>query len=145
MKYKAGDRVKIREDLIADKEYGDDTFVPEMKLWCGQVATIACCKGDGYLLEDGYGWKWTDEMIEGLALEASHDTVNHPSHYTQGKIECVDYIIDKKLGYLLGNAIKYITRCELKNGGVNRIEDLRKAVFYINKQIEVWEAEDERQ
>jgi hypothetical protein len=29
----------------------------------------------------------------------------------------------------------------MKNGGKNRIEDLRKAVFYINKQIEVWEAE----
>jgi hypothetical protein len=78
-------------------------------------------------------------------VNAVDDTVNHPSHYTQGKIECIDYIIDKKLSYCLGNAIKYITRCELKNGGKNRIEDLRKAVFYINKQIEVWEAEDERQ
>ncbi len=78
-------------------------------------------------------------------VDAVDNTVNHPSHYTNGTIECIDYIIDKKLSYCLGNAIKYITRCELKNGGKNRIEDLKKAIFYINKQIEVWEADDERQ
>lgn len=142
MKYKVGDRVKIREDLIEDKQYGAQVFTSEMKPWCGQVATIAHCGECDYLLEGADIWYWTEEMIEGLASEASNDSVNHPSHYTQGKIECIDYIIDKRFSYCLGNAIKYITRCELKNGGKNRIEDLRKAVFYINKQIEVWEADD---
>jgi hypothetical protein len=142
MKYKVGDKVKIREDLIAGRNYGYHLFMPEMIPLRGQVATIACCENYGYLLEGGTDWVWTDEMIEGLASEASSDSVNHPSHYTQGKIECIDYILDKRMGYLLGNATKYITRCELKNGGKNRIEDLKKAIFYINKQIEVWEAED---
>lgn len=78
-------------------------------------------------------------------VNAVDDTVNHPSHYTQGKIECIDFIEDKRLGYHLGNACKYIVRCQLKNGGKNRIEDLKKAAWYIDRQIKLWEAEDERQ
>ena len=144
MKYKVGDRFKIREDLVVVKMNCYNEFVKEMVPWGGQVATIAHHTAEyGYLLEGGKNWYWTDEMIEGLASEASNDTVNHPAHYTQGKIECIDYIIDKKMSYCLGCAIKYLTRCELKNDGKNRIEDLQKAVFYINKQIEVWEAENE--
>lgn len=143
MKYKVGDRVEIWDGLVVGKRYGDNVFVEEMLPWCGQVATISRCDEFYRFKGDGDGWDWTDEMIKGLvASETSDDAVNHPSHYMQGKIECIDYIIDKKLPFCLGNAIKYITRCELKNGGKNRIEDLRKAVFYINKQIEVWEAED---
>jgi hypothetical protein len=82
-------------------------------------------------------------MFEGLASEVSNDTVNHPAHYTQGKIECIDFIEDKRLGYHLGNACKYIVRCQLKNGGKNRIEDLKKAAWYIDRQIKLWEAENE--
>ena len=142
MKYKEGDRVKIRADLEFDKQYGSRAFTQYMAKWRGQVVTILACVGNCYWLKDGESWNWTDEMIEGLASE-DDDAVNHPAHYTQGKIECIDYIIDKKLSYCLGNAIKYITRCELKNGGRNRVEDLQKAVFYINKQIAIWEAKYE--
>ena len=38
------------------------------------------------------------------------DDINHPSHYTQGDIEVIDYIEDKKLGYRLGNVVKYVSR-----------------------------------
>ena len=60
------------------------------------------------------------------------DPVNHPSHYTYGKIECIDYIEDKQFDFCLGNAIKYITRAGHKE---NAVEDLKKAVFYINRKI----------
>jgi hypothetical protein len=143
MKYKVGDRVKIREDLIVGKEYDDNEFVEEMVPWGGQVATIAHCGKYGYSLEGDDNWYWSDEMFEGLASEVSNDTVNHPAHYTQGKIECIDFIEDKRLGYHLGNACKYIVRCQLKNGGKNRIEDLKKAAWYIDRQIKLWEAENE--
>ena len=66
------------------------------------------------------------------------DAVRHPAHY-QGRIECLDYILDKKLSFCLGNAVKYITRCQHKNGGKNKVEDLKKAVFYIETQIKEWE------
>ena len=64
----------------------------------------------------------------------SNDPVNHPSHYTQGKIECIDFITDKKLNFCRGNAVKYIVRAGLKDPA-KEIEDLEKAVFYINREI----------
>jgi len=63
-----------------------------------------------------------------------NDPVNHPSHYTDGNIEVIDFIEDKKFGYCLGNAIKYISRAGKKNPDTE-IEDLQKAVWYINRRI----------
>lgn len=63
------------------------------------------------------------------------DNVSHPSHYTFGKIEVIDFIEDKKLGFHLGNAVKYISRAGRKDPA-KTIEDLRKAAWYLNRQIE---------
>lgn len=65
--------------------------------------------------------------------EQTEDLVNHPSHYTAhpSGIECID--ITKWMGFCLGNAVKYIWRADLKG---NAIEDLQKAVWYINCEIE---------
>ena len=63
------------------------------------------------------------------------DNVNHPSHYTSGKIEVSDFIEDKELGFHLGNAVKYISRAGRKNPD-KTVEDLRKAAWYLNRQIE---------
>ena len=71
--------------------------------------------------------------------EPKEDMVNHPSHYTQGEIECIEVIkyINDKLhtegyeGYCLGNFIKYIWRCNFKNGW----EDIDKAIFYLNELL----------
>ena len=63
-----------------------------------------------------------------------NDPVNHPSHYTQGKIECIDFITDKKLNFCRGNAIKYIIRAGIKDPS-KEIEDLEKAIFYIKHEI----------
>lgn len=66
------------------------------------------------------------------------ENVNHPSHYTQGGIECIEAIKAATVGLegieavCTGNAIKYIWRWKQKNG----IEDLKKAIWYINKLIE---------
>jgi hypothetical protein len=66
------------------------------------------------------------------------DTVNHPSHYTAGGIECID-ALEAATVNLAGidavctaNAIKYLWRWKQKNG----VEDLKKAQWYINKLIE---------
>ena len=60
------------------------------------------------------------------------DNVNHPSHYKMGGIETIDFIEAKSLGYHLGNVIKYITRADHKG---NRLEDLKKAQWYLNRAI----------
>lgn len=56
----------------------------------------------------------------------------HPSHYSQFKIEPLEYIMENNLDFLQGNVVKYVSRFRQKNG----IEDLEKAKFYINKLIE---------
>lgn len=64
-----------------------------------------------------------------------HDPVNHPAHYTDGQIEVIDFIDDKQLPYCLGNAVKYISRAGKKDPA-KTIEDLQKAVWYLNHEIE---------
>lgn len=61
------------------------------------------------------------------------DNVNHPSHYKAHKsgIECIQ--VTEHMGFNLGNAIKYIWRCDEK---LDAIEDLKKAAWYINREIE---------
>lgn len=60
------------------------------------------------------------------------DMVNSPPHYTAGGVETIDFIEAKNLNYNLGNAVKYITRAGLKG---NRVEDLKKAKWYIEREI----------
>ena len=68
------------------------------------------------------------------------DMVNHPPHYTTGPgscsgcgktIECLDIV--KHMDFCEGNAMKYLFRYRKKGG----VEDLKKAVFYINTMIEM--------
>ena len=63
-----------------------------------------------------------------------NDPVNHPAHYTTGKIEVINFIDDKELGFCLGNAVKYIARAGKKDPA-KTVEDLEKAVWYLNHEI----------
>lgn len=65
------------------------------------------------------------------AKPPDHDPVNHPKHYTEhpSGVECIQ--ITEHMGFCLGNAMKYIWRADLKNG----VEDLRKAKWYIEREI----------
>lgn len=61
------------------------------------------------------------------------DPVNHPKHYTEhpSGVECIQ--ITEHMTFNLGNAVKYIWRADLKG---KQVEDLKKAVWYINREIE---------
>ena len=65
------------------------------------------------------------------------DPVNHPPHYTAhpSGVECID--VTEHMGFNLGNAVKYIWRADLKG---DAIEDLRKAAWYVNREIQRREA-----
>lgn len=61
-----------------------------------------------------------------------NDSINHPAHYTGGKIECWDFIADQNLDFFRGNVVKYVVRSGKKG---DEVEDLRKAEAYIRKAI----------
>jgi len=91
------------------------------------------------VVEDVATDKYKDRMME-LAYAATTgrarpptDPVNNPAHYTVGGIETIDFIEAKKLNYRLGNVVKYLTRADHKG---NKIEDLRKAQWYLEREIE---------
>ena len=68
----------------------------------------------------------------------AHDVVNHPDHYTYGKVECIDALEAATAGLegieavCTANAIKYLWRWKHKNGK----EDLRKAMWYITRLLQ---------
>lgn len=66
-------------------------------------------------------------------VKQSKDTVNHPAHYNVGAIEVIDAIESWQLNFSRGSAIKYIARAGHKN---DEIEDLKKAAWYINREIQ---------
>src|SRR5574344_912341 len=77
-----------------------------------------------------------DAMSYGI-MGIKQDNVNHPSHYTQGKVECLDALESATIGksgieaVCVANIIKYLWRYEEKNG----LEDIKKANFYLNRLI----------
>lgn len=72
-------------------------------------------------------------------VEDEQDPINHPKHYTSSKarcdcgkpIECIQ--VTEHMGFNLGNAMKYLWRCDLKH---DAIEDLKKARWYIDREIQ---------
>ena len=75
-----------------------------------------------------------------MVFNNNEDVVNHPSHYTDGKIEVIEFIEDKNLNFHRGNAVKYIARAGKKKSGSltdvdKEIQDLSKAVWYLNREI----------
>ena len=81
----------------------------------------------------GYG-EVDDEPEEKVEAEM----VNHPAHYNDGRIECIDAMIDafgnnEVMSFCKINAFKYIWRAEHKGG----VKDIKKAAWYLNKYIEL--------
>ncbi len=70
--------------------------------------------------------------------------VAHPPHYNSGKIEVIEFIFDQGFGpeFCKGNALKYISRAG-KKAGVDEIQDLEKAAWYVNYLVERMKATKE--
>lgn len=72
------------------------------------------------------------------------DVVNSPEHYTSGSVECIDAMVETQgieavIGFCICNAFKYLWRHNLKNG----IEDVKKASWYLNKAVQLYERKGE--
>lgn len=89
-----------------------------------------------------YYWKNKDESEKDKKLisDKNNEEINHPDRYAGSKYECIDVMqdvfgIDAVKHFCILNAFKYIWRNEKKNG----IEDIKKAIWYLNKYIELEE------
>ena len=67
------------------------------------------------------------------------EMVNHPQHYNFGKIEVIEVVEDWKLGFNLGNAVKYIGRCEHKG---TKEQDIKKAIWYLERELKKYDLKD---
>lgn len=104
------------------------------------LADVEAIDGRTWTIDDSYVfYSLPDESEE--PQKTLDDKVNHPSHYTYGDIEVIDFIeqvtkdYKPELAFAIGNAIKYISRANRKNGK----EDLDKARWYLNRAFEKWE------
>lgn len=69
-----------------------------------------------------------------------NDPVNHPNHYNRGRIEVIEFMEDQALDLHRANALKYLCRAGAKD---DEILDLKKAVWYLSRKIELLTAERE--
>ena len=80
-----------------------------------------------YKINDIFG----GEFIIMFEIEEK-EMVDHPSHYNQG-IETIEYIESWSMNFNTGNVIKYVTRAGYKD---NQLEDLKKAMWYLQREID---------
>lgn len=121
-----------------------------LKAYCGEQSMCDDCELGGMesrhicdsitfatapepVIDDCYNFIFGDEKEE----------INHPDRYKGGKFECIDVMLDvfgadAVKHFCILNAFKYLWRAEKKNG----IEDIKKAVWYLNKLIELEEQYD---
>ena len=76
---------------------------------------------------------------EQLADVERREAVDHPGYYKRGGIEAIDAIEAWELGFNLGNVVKYIARAGRKT--VDGLQDLRKAAWYLDREIKRRERE----
>ena len=96
MKFKVGDKVRVREDLENDKIYGNYEFIKEMAHLKGEIVTIEEILKSCYRIKEDY-YMWTDEMLEEVKKEAQQKTFR-------------EVIADIKEGEVWESRSKYIRR-----------------------------------
>jgi hypothetical protein len=98
---------------------------------------VDCFQGSKWVdrniyIHNDYSKPLSEAIKEWVDVKEEDDIVNKPKHYTEhpSGIECIE--VTEHMGFNLGNAIKYIWRCDLKK---DAIEDLKKAKWYIDREI----------
>lgn len=74
MKYKVGDKVKVRSDLRVGKRYGEHTFAHDMFKFMGKIVTIESVWEQSYRIEEDAYW-WTDEMLEPVEEMSTEEAI----------------------------------------------------------------------
>jgi len=138
-----GDRIRIQEvngveiTVKIKNVYRLVQSKLDMDKW---VADVEAIDGRTWTIDDSYDFCSLANENEPVEMTLD-DKVSHPTHYTYGEIEIIDFIeqvtkdYKPELAFAIGNAIKYISRANRKNGK----EDLDKARWYLNRAFEKWE------
>lgn len=138
-----GDRIRIQEvngieiTVQIKNVYRLVQSKLDMDKW---VADVEAIDGRTWTIDDSYDFYSLANENEPVEMTLD-DKVSHPTHYTYGEIEIIDFIeqvtrdYKPELAFAIGNAIKYISRANRKNGK----EDLDKARWYLNRAFEKWE------
>ena len=130
MKYKVGDKVRIREDLFAWKEYDGCYIVPSMIVFLGRTVTIHKVLENikrYEIKEDNGAWNWTDDMFESLESKNLADETNDSDEWVLckddadaiGAAESVDCLLELKFK----EAVRRITPDDLKRILLKKVED----------------------
>ncbi|MGX0298282.1 uncharacterized protein DUF3310 [Staphylococcus hominis] len=129
--------VKAMQTAIVNHVYAEEFMLKT--IWKAEVENQG---GYKFTLTDNDDFmKVNEPFTRKVDMQEEQDVVNKPKHYTYGDIEVIDYIeqvtknYKPELAFAIGNAIKYISRANHKNGK----EDLDKARWYLNRAFEKWE------
>ncbi len=137
-KFKVGDRVRVSKP--GSYLFQDVCVVDEIVRTSEKIRFFVKAKDD-----ERRGWFLEHELEPAPAVEecSTVDNVNHPPHYNQGGIECIEAIKAATgsgfVKYCTGNVIKYLWRYDNKGG----LEDLKKAAWYLDRAIKEREATSE--
>ena len=113
--------------------------IKTINAYCETQNTCALCPLDGlcYGLRKGFVSVSDEDVNRAYDLiskdEPERSAVDHPKHYNVGGIEVIDAIEAWKLGFNLGNVVKYVARADYKS---KPLEDLKKAKWYLEREIE---------
>lgn len=137
--------LSVGERIVFRDANNIDQYSKVQQVYCDENGKYyACVKAnDGRvaMIDENTDFISVFEPTKKKVEKTLDDKVNHPSHYTYGDIEVVDFIeqvtkdYKPELAFAIGNAIKYISRANRKNGK----EDLDKARWYLNRAFEKWE------
>lgn len=135
MKYKVGDKVRVREDLSKWEEYDNGcSVVPDMIAFLGKTVTIhkVWDDVDRYTIEeDDKGWNWSDSMFKPLESESSADETNVSDEWvlcrddTESHADAIGAAVDVNclLEAKFKEAVSKITPDELKEILLKKIEE----------------------
>jgi predicted DNA-binding protein YlxM (UPF0122 family) len=133
---------KIKDLLLKGKRPGDIANrlnVSQSYVYNIKKQTLKEWTEDSEKVDEVVEEQEKDDLIPSISESQDDDMINSPHHYTAGGVETIDFIEAKGLGYHLGNVVKYVSRSQFKD---NRIEDLMKAKWYLERAIEQLEKDD---
>lgn len=134
MKYKVGDKVRVRENLSIEERYDGCWVVPSMTVFLGKTVTIRKVRENTnrYEIEEDHGtWSWTEEMFEPVESENPADETNVSEEWVLCKDDAESHVdavgaaesADCLLELKFKEAVRKITLDDLKRILLKKIED----------------------